>query len=124
MPISPWVINNLAPAWVISLVPDPSPPGQAQSYVNVSGLTASNFSLRMRNSQGTERTGAGAWSNITAAVTQGSGANLVVLSHASVTYQPAAADVNTLDQFTLWVDVTFSNGVESFLIGAWQVVPE
>ena len=109
MPITPWTQNNLAPAWVISLVPD-------SGVVNVSGLVAGNFSLRIRNNNsGVETTGAGTFSNITAA----SGA-----TPAQVTYQPAAADVATLGTYTLWVDVTFSNGVESFSIGLWQVVPE
>jgi hypothetical protein len=107
--ITPWTVGNLAPAWTISLIPD-------SGSVTMTGLTTSNFSLRIRNNNtGVETTGAGAFSNITAA----SGA-----TPASVTYQPAAADVGTVAPFTLWVDITFSNGVESFLIGLFQVVPE
>jgi|SRR5215469_8208700 len=107
--ITPWTVGNLAPAWVISLIPD-------TGFVTTTGLSAGNFSLRIRNnSTGTETTGAGTFSNI---VTGSASAP------ATVTYQPAAADVATVGMYTLWVDVTFANGVESFLIGLWQVVPE
>lgn len=114
MAITPWTQGNLAPSWVISLVPD-------SGSVTVSGLVTTNFSLRIRNNNlATETTGAGFFSNITAAVVSGG----VVTTPASVQYQLAAADVSTIGNFTLWVDVTFSNGVESFALGFWQVVAE
>lgn len=114
MGISPTYLGNLAPAWIISLVPD-------SGYVNVSGLVVGNFSLRIRNTaNGVEQTGAGTFSNITAAVLSGS----TVTTPASVQYQPGTADVSTLGMFTLWVDITFANGVQSFLIGPWQVIVE
>ena len=109
MAITPWTQNNLAPAWVISLIPD-------SGFVNTSGLVVGNFSLRIHNNNtGLETTGAGTFSNITTGSSS---------TPATVTYQPAAADVATIGMYTLWVDVTFSNGVQSFLIGLWQVVAE
>jgi hypothetical protein len=109
MPITPWPKGNLVPPWVISLIPD-------TGTVNTTSLVVGNFSLRILNTNlGTETTGVGTFSNITAAA--GS-------TPASVTYQVAAADVATLGMFHLWLDVTFSTGVQSFDLGPWQVVPE
>lgn len=109
MAITPWPKGNLVPAWVISLVPD-------TGTVNVAGLVVGNFSLRILNSNaGTETIGAGTFSSITAA------AGVIP---ASVTYALNSADVATLGMFHLWLDVTFSTGIQSFDLGAWQVVPE
>ena len=109
MGITPWTQGNLSPAWVISLIPD-------SGYVNTSGLSASSFSLRIHNNaSGTETTGGGTFSNITTGTSS---------TPATVTYQPVAADVATIGMYTLYVDVTFSNGVETFTIGLWQVVAE
>ncbi len=121
MGISPTYLGNLAPAWTIFLVPD-------SGVVNVSGLVAANFSLRIHNTSAgatpTETTGQGTFSNITAAVTQllPDGTTLIK-SHSSVQYQLVNADV-VLGTYKLWCDVTFSNGVESFLLGDWQVISE
>jgi hypothetical protein len=120
MPISPWYLGQLAPAWTIQLVPD-------TGYVNVTGLTTNSFSLRIRDlDKGTETTGQGTFSNIVAAVTTTvqPGNQIVVVSHASVQFQPVTADVN-LGNYELWVDVTFSNGKQPFLIQQiWQVIQE
>jgi hypothetical protein len=109
MAITPWPKGNLVPAWVISLVPD-------TGTVNIAGLVVGNFSLRiLNNNLGTETTGVGTFSSITAAAPP---------TPASVTYQVNSADVATLGMFHLWLDVTFSTGVQSFDLGPWQVVPE
>jgi hypothetical protein len=114
MAITPWPKGNLVPAWVISLIPD-------TGAFSVTGLVVGNFSLRiLNNNAGSETIGGGTFSNITAAVMNGS----VVVTPASVTYQPVAADVGTLGMFTLWLDVTFAAGVQSFNLGLWQVVTE
>ena len=114
MGISTLYVGQLSPIWTIQLIPD-------TSYVNVSGLVVGNFSLRIRNLEtNIETTGAGTFSNITAAVVT----NGVVISPASVQYQPVTADVK-LGRYQLWVDVTFSNGVEPFIIPElWEVVTE
>ena len=111
--ITPWYVGQLAPIWTIQLIPD-------TGYVNVTGLVVGNFSLRILNTAtGVETTGQGTFSNITAAVLNGS----IVVTPASVQYQPVAADV-VAGTYTLWCDVTFANGREPFLIGTWQVIAE
>ncbi len=113
MAITPWYVGQLAPIWTIQLIPD-------SGFVNVSGLVVGNFSLRILNTAtNVETTGQGTFSNITAATLNGS----VVVTPASVQYQPVTADV-ALGVYMLWCDVTFANGKEPFLIGIWQVLAE
>ena len=115
--ITPWYVGQLSPIWTIQLIPD-------SGYVNVTGLVVGNFSLRILNTAtGVETTGQGTFSNITAAVTTQSGGQTIVVTPASVQYQPVAADV-VAGIYTLWCDVTFANGKEPFLIGTWQVLTE
>ena len=117
MGISPWYKTSTptAPTWTISLVPD-------SGYLNVSGLVVGNFSLLLHNlDTGVETTGQGTFSNITAAVVVQSGSQTIVVSPASVQYQHNVADV-VVGRYRCFVLITFSNGVEPFLIQEdWRV---
>jgi hypothetical protein len=114
MGISPWYKTNTptAPKWTIQLVPD-------TGSFDVTNLTTGNFSLLMRNvDTGVETTGAGTFSNITAAVLSGS----TVVTPASVQYQAASGDV-VAGMYQNFVLVTLSNGIEPFKFGElWQVI--
>lgn len=109
MAISPWYKGDLYPAWVISLVPD-------TGTFNTTGLTASNFSLIIRNNDPltpTEITGTGTFTGLTAATST---------TPATIQYQPASADVSTIGNFTVLVQCTFpSGGIQTFNLGSWQV---
>jgi hypothetical protein len=115
MPISPWFKGDTMPIWKFQLIPD-------SGVFNVFGLTASNFSLLIKNIDTmppTETTGTGIFSNVTPAVTNGN----VIISHAYVEYWPSFADVANLGNFVLFVVVTFpSGGTGTFSVGSWQVV--
>ncbi len=120
MAITPWYVGQLSPAWVISLVPD-------KGVVNISGLVTGNFSLLIRNigtatGAGSETSGLGTFSAITAAVTTMVDDELQIISHASVQYQLASADVVVASKYHLFVIVNFVNGPEPFDLGTWEVL--
>lgn len=121
MGISPWYMtsNPTAPIWTIPLVPDG---GMA---FPVAGLTASNFSLLIKNlATGIATTGQGTFLNITPAVTTTINGSTVVVAPAQVNYQLVSADV-AIGRYEVYVLVTLSNGgVQPFLFEEdWRVVP-
>lgn len=118
MGISPWFKTSIptSPKWIIQLIPD-------SGTFDITGLTTDDFSLRIQDLQtGEVKTGAGAFSSITAAVTTTINSATVIVSPAQVSYQLDSADV-VLGRFRIYVLVTTSNGVVPFLIEEdWRVV--
>lgn len=112
MGISPTYLGNLAPTWTVQMIPD-------TGVVNTSGLNTGNFALGIRNLEtGGVTAGQGSFSNIVAAVVT----NGVVITPATVQYQTVTNDV-VLGRYQLWLDVTFSTGVETFYIPEiWEVL--
>lgn len=117
MPISPWYKGDQAPTWTLQLIPD-------TSAFSITGLSPSNFSLIIRNVDDVppvDTTGTGTFSNLTAAVLNGS----VVTTPASIQYTPSPADVANLGNYQLFVIVTYGtygNPTQTFTVGPWQVI--
>lgn len=116
MGISPWYKTSVptAPIWTIQLVPD-------SGVFTVAGLVIGDFGLLLRNlDTGAETTGLGTFSNITAATFTANGG---ILTHTSVQYQAASADV-ALGNYRVVVLVTVGSGVQPFVLEEiWEVVP-
>jgi len=101
---SPWKQGDREPYWAFGLSPD-------SGIFDITGLTASDFTLVFIDASGVERNGDGVFTGLTAA----SGSTPVM-----ITYQQSANDVTTIGTFDRRIVIKkATSSQKTFEIGVW-----